>query len=347
MINAGANTLAQALFDYRATHTSAEVAAFLAKFRVFENCGQDEAGAWIMSEFPDIHWIRSVEQTPAYGGPSNQQLGPHVWAPHPYSPVGQDAWADEHVRENHGALGARYPSRTVAGHTHFIEGGGTVPWLTFVAPGLTDPSEPSWGGWSGRYTAQKIANVPSRYAVVRADELPFIPYSCYTDAEGVEEVWVDPASSRTYDGVAAAVFRWRQAMWNDFRARMDWSVRSYADANHHPHAIVDGDDSTAVLRMTAQPGATVLLDGSDSRDPDGDGLTMRWWHYTEAGESTYGRAVSVEGGAVAGQARVRVPTDAAGTELHLILEVTDRDSEVPLNAYRRVVIRVSSEPRKL
>ncbi len=42
---------------------------------------------------------------------------------------------------------------------HFIEGGGTIPWLRLVSQGLTDPSEPSWGGWSGRYTSKKVLNV--------------------------------------------------------------------------------------------------------------------------------------------------------------------------------------------
>lgn len=81
--------------------------------------------------------------------------------------------------------------------------------------------------------------------------------------------------------------------------------------------------------------------GNGSRDPDGNELSVRWWHYAEAGPSPYPRALSIEEGAVSGQVRVRVPNDAAGTELHLILEVTDRHPEVPLTAYRRVVIRVS------
>jgi len=69
VINAGANTLAQALHDYRATHSTLEVAAFVAKLRVYENAGQDGTGAWICHEFPEIHWVRSIYQTKCYGGP--------------------------------------------------------------------------------------------------------------------------------------------------------------------------------------------------------------------------------------------------------------------------------------
>ena len=71
VVNAGSNTLAQALFDFRESHTEAEVKAFVSKLQVFENSAQDVAGAWILHEFPDIHWIRSVSQTQAYGGPRN------------------------------------------------------------------------------------------------------------------------------------------------------------------------------------------------------------------------------------------------------------------------------------
>lgn len=69
VVNAGSNTLAQALFDYRESHTEAELKAFVAKLRIFENGSQDNAGAWICNQFPDIHWIRSNKQTYAYGGP--------------------------------------------------------------------------------------------------------------------------------------------------------------------------------------------------------------------------------------------------------------------------------------
>ncbi|MEO6245698.1 MAG: DUF1593 domain-containing protein, partial [Opitutaceae bacterium] len=75
VLNGGANTLAQSLFEYRAAHSSAEVTDFVSKLRVFDNQGQDEAGAWICHEFPAIHWIRGVTQTRAFGGPANDNLG--------------------------------------------------------------------------------------------------------------------------------------------------------------------------------------------------------------------------------------------------------------------------------
>jgi hypothetical protein len=109
--NAGSNTLAQALVDYRATHTPAEVDAFVAKLRVFENGAQDDAGAWITHTFPNIHWIRGKSQSKCYGGPVKKATGPHTWKPYPYSSKGQDDWAQEHIRTGHGALGELYPMR--------------------------------------------------------------------------------------------------------------------------------------------------------------------------------------------------------------------------------------------
>jgi hypothetical protein len=88
VVNAGSNTLAQALIDYQASHTPAEVDAFVAKLRVFENGAQDNAGAWICRRFPAIYWIRSNYQTYAYGGPGGRDgdirsnLGPHYWQPY-------------------------------------------------------------------------------------------------------------------------------------------------------------------------------------------------------------------------------------------------------------------------
>ncbi len=70
MDNAGSNTLAQALWDYRKDHSQAEVDQFVSRLRVFENGAQDNAGAWICANFPKIHWIRSNYQTYCYGGPS-------------------------------------------------------------------------------------------------------------------------------------------------------------------------------------------------------------------------------------------------------------------------------------
>lgn len=339
VINAGSNTLAQALWDYRATHTPQELAAFVAKLRVYENQAQDNAGAWICHEFPSIHWIRSCRQTRGFGGPDNKNLGPQVWKPFPYTPQGQDDWAKLHIRTGHGALGERYPARFFADKVHFIEGGGTIPWMRLVSPGLTDVNEPSWGGWSGRFSITRLVNVPSPFKGIAPEEAVYQPYSHFSDSSGITERWTDPEDGTVYDDGCTPVLRWRRAMWNDFQARMDWCVKPYAEANHHPRAVLNGDAGTAILRLNAKPGASLTFSATGSSDPDQDALRFSWWIYPEAGRAPYGKALAIAD-ATAERITCVVPADAVGRELHLILEVWDRSPIVPLVAYRRAVITV-------
>ncbi|MEM8913838.1 MAG: hypothetical protein AAGC97_18915, partial [Planctomycetota bacterium] len=41
--------------------------------------------------------------------------------------------------------------------------------------------------------------------------------------------------------------------------------------------------------------------------------------------------------------QLSVPADAAGTEIHLVLEVQDRSVVVPLTDYRRIVVTVTDQ----
>lgn len=106
VVNAGSNTLAQALVDYESKHTENEVVALLKKLYVFENGAQDDAGAWICANYPEINWMRSNYQTYAYGGPAwawgstkdDDKKGPHTWKPYEYPAFGQHQWALEHIK---------------------------------------------------------------------------------------------------------------------------------------------------------------------------------------------------------------------------------------------------------
>lgn len=342
VVNAGSNTLAQALFDYRETHSEEELDAFVKKLRVFENGSQDNAGAWICHEFPEIHWIRSNYQTYAYGGPGwadrEADLGPHYWKPYEYSASGQLEWQKENIMQNHGALGEIYPERKYhawgEGVVGFMEGGGTIPWMGLVNKGLFHIDHPSWGGWGGRFTLEKTKNFWSRHADIKADEENVAPFYTYSE---VPDQWVDPQDDSCYVSNYAPVWRWRKAMYNDQICRMDWCVKNYAEANHHPVAVINDDKSNSIIFRKAYVGEIISFDASGSFDPDNDSLFFSWWVYEEAG--TYKNTIPIAGKSQP-QCSIVIPPDAGSKQIHLILEINDCSEIAELYDYRRIVIDV-------
>ena len=350
VVNAGSNTLAQALFDFDKDHSKEEVDAFTGKLRVFENGAQDNAGAWICSRYPKIHWIRSNYQTYAYGGPGGtdgnlvSNLGPHYWQPYEYSVAGQNQWLSEHVMTNHGAMGEVYPERRSKGfrwgELGFMEGGGTIPWMGLVNKGLFDIDQPSWGGWGGRFSSEKVADFWSRHMDIMVDEQKEAPF--YTFRE-VSDHWIDPHDGKAYNNNYVPIWRWREAMYNDQICRMDWCALSYDEANHNPQASINGDDSNSIVRIRAMAGEVLEFDASASSDPDGDPLIYTWWIYEEAG--TYPGQVKITQPKDA-KTELVIPTGAMSKQIHLILEVKDQNRIASLFDYRRIVIDVENMMRK-
>jgi hypothetical protein len=170
---------------------------------------------------------------------------------------------------------------------------------------------PQWGNWGGRFRGS-----------TRGRE--------YVDAV---DLWQDKRDPRL------TVARWREGYQNEFEARMDWCVKPHSQANHPPTAVCEGDEGIKILQVSVEPSGRVELSAAGSSDPDGDGLSYRWWVYPEAGsywsEAPIERARSMT-------ATARVPKDAAGRTIHVILEVTDQ-GEPPLKAYRRVILDVNGE----
>ena len=160
-VTGSANTLAQAIWDYRKTHTPEQMKAFVAKIRVYDDFGQDDSGAWICHNFPEIVWIRSLDQVFGLMGPGPPHIppgysptarDPYVWQPYPPTDEGQHLWMKEHVQNNHGPLGALYIDRIEAnGAYRYLEGGNTSTWIGLVNKGLYDPEQITWGGWGGRF----------------------------------------------------------------------------------------------------------------------------------------------------------------------------------------------------
>ena len=338
IVNAGSNTLAQALLDLEARLSPSEFAQALARLRVFENGAQDNAGAWIVHRWPDIHWIRSNYQTYAYGGPSidgstdnsgaRNDLGPYTWAPYEYSGLGQHLWALKHLKGNHGPLMARWPLRQFPyGGVSFLEGGGTIPFLRLLPNGLNNPDQPTWGGWGGRYGNSRTKNVWSKHRDVRVDEETYGDFYVFDE---LNDTWTDPASGTTYENHNfAPVWRWRDAFFRDFAARADWCLNDFTNANHAP----------VIESASAQMEDTHIALSAEVSDPDRNTLHLKWWIYAEAG--TYrGDTTDLITDPHSAAAKLTLPADLGDDTLHVILEVTDspREDQHAMTSYRRLVV---------
>ena len=80
------------------------------------------------------------------------------------------------------------------------------------------------------------------------------------------------------------VLRWVAHLQNDFKARLNCcAAPRFADANHEPIPHCQGDATRRVQEIEATVGKPYRLIASGSTDPDGHGLSYRWYVYPEAG----------------------------------------------------------------
>ena len=293
----GVNNVAQAVWKVQNTRSAAELKKFISKLRVFDILGQDDAGAWLAKNFPDLFYIRA---TGVYG-----------WQPPKNGPY-------QRKIQSLGPLGAVYPD------TKWATEGDTPAFMHVYPNGLNDPDQIDQGGWGGRFSFTKKANIRSMSGVAKIDkeaETQYDPYYMY---------------GNTSEG-AGAIKRWSAGYNNDFVARMNWTTTDdYSKANHHPVAVVNGDATRQVLDVSAFAGSIVALSADGSNDPDGDSLVYSWFCYQEP--SSYRGAVPIKNHSSA-SATVSIPEDARGKDIHIILELHDSGSP-NLYAYRRVIINV-------
>jgi hypothetical protein len=239
----GGNTLAQAIWKVRATRSQEDLARFLGKVRVFDILGQDDAGAWIARNFPDVLFIRATE---VYG----------------WQPPKNGSYQRNDI-QSHGPLGTVYPD------TKWATEGDTPAFLHVFPNGLNDPEKIDQGGWGGRFSLDRQAGIRSMSEVAKINKVGESQYDPYYMYGNNSEK-------------AAAIKRWSKGYDNDFAARMNWSITGrYQDANHHPIAVVNGDKTRNVLEVTAAPGSTVRLDANGSSDPDKNELNYTWSFYKE------------------------------------------------------------------
>jgi hypothetical protein len=142
----------------------------------------------------------------------------------------------------------------------------------------------------------------------------------------------------------ATIWRWRSAYQNDFAARMDWTIKPFAEANHPPVTKLGHPD-----RLQAKQGQRVDLSAEGSTDPDSDALSFEWFYYAEPGTFATSAArtptpVKIEN---FDQPRAwftvptrRVMPPGVGT-MHIILAVTDHGTP-RLTRYRRIIVDVQN-----
>ena len=322
----GPNVLAQALWKVRATRTPVQLERFVARLRVYTISDQDDSGPWLRKTFPGLFYITSpgVGAGGAYhhstwSGISGDRFHGR-FAGADFSLV-DNAWLERNVRAK-GPLGAQYPP------VKFLMEGDSPSFLFLIDNGLGSPEHPDWGSWGGRY---ELYTPRVRKWFSQPETRPF-----WTDAEdevlGVDGQW--------HTSNKATIWRWRAAFQNDFAARMDWTLKPYAEANHPPMARL-GHASDLV----AKPGQRVDLSAEGSTDPDGNTLSYEWFYYGEPGtfatsDSRSGQPLTITD-ADSHRASFVVPTGRVlrnGT-MHIVLAVTDHGTP-RLTRCRRVIVTV-------
>lgn len=335
----GTNTLAQALMRVRATRSPDQLARFIAKLRVYSISDQDDAGPWIRREFPDLFYI--VAPSTPTGGEYYYATWTGISGDKFYrNGAGADSttvtneWLQSNVRSK-GPLGQLYPRFL------FIMEGDTPSYLGLIDNGLNAFRRPDWGGWGGRYV----------YRQPYGETHPIWTQGGDLFSRVTSQDTVIGAGGRSYVSDQATIWRWREAYQNDFAARMDWTIKPYAEANHPPLLEVNGDTGTEPIDLNVKVGEPVTLDASRSHDPDGQTMQYRWFHYAEAGGTEASlAAVSITGAetsrsVVTATATCRAawldlkkPCPSIGVA-HIILAVTDTGSP-RLTSYRRIIMTV-------
>ncbi len=325
----GANTLAQSLYKIKETKTEKEVKKLVAKLRVYTISDQDDSGIWIRNNFPDLFYI--VSPGDDYGSATWNGINSFI--------NGIDnsrisnSWLAQNIQQEKGPLGAAYPD--VAWGME----GDTPAFLSLIINGLNDAEHPDRGGWGGRYelykpdfSAQKKGDsgVPSEPETRKIWTNASDTYTPYIESEYGRTIKMDTV---TFKGNKVSLWRWRDDFQNDFAARMDWCIKTYEQANHHPVITLSHPET-----ITVKSGQGFGLDAFDTTDPDGDSFSFLWFNYPEAG--TLKAPIKIEGTENAHGVYIIAPKVDKEETVHFILRVTDR-GQPQLTSYRRVTVTIT------
>ncbi len=328
----GTNTIAAALRsiedEYRDTNGWKYIyEKVCSKITIFLDLDQDDTlNGYILPHWPGVRVIASYNQFGAFA------YGWNDCAPGEYTRTFTRGWMEENIYGK-GPLADFYQKLTTSEEAasyftlglftgwapgNFLSEGDSINYLYILDVGLRQSEDPSYGGWGGRFGVVKkdILGNPNGFLC-----------NLYND-------------TRDDGNIHKPLYRWFEAIQNDFAARMSWCVASGENANHAPVlSIAEGID------FSGTPGSTVTFTAS-ATDPDGDHVAISVWQYDDA--DTYAGPVKISD-LGNGKFTFTIPEDARagskiipGDTIHIIVEGKD-DGAPPITRYQRVIARVTEE----
>ncbi|KAK8103430.1 uncharacterized protein PG998_010463 [Apiospora kogelbergensis] len=319
----GAGVLAEALHHVSGARSAGDAAALVRKLRVYAISDQDDAGAWLRVEYPTLFYVVALhgfsEYTQASWNGISGEVFRHFDQGGPDTSLVTNEWLERHR--------SRRPLSPVRVH----HGGRHPSFFPLLNNGLGDPEHPEWGSWGGRFLR---VDASGRYNV-------------YSDASDV----AIGVNGEIYVSAFAGIWRWRQAYQHDFAARMQWTVQpstnsSATKSNHAPVVVLNGTCGPDVMKLTYQLGEAVVLDATESWDPDADGLTFDWFHYREVTERMQEGPITKVSEDIAvkklDQTGGLVSLEPLKNQtMHIILSVVD-ERDMSLTTYRRIILTPDS-----
>ncbi|KAJ0338888.1 hypothetical protein COL922a_005083 [Colletotrichum nupharicola] len=333
----GANTLAQTLQHIHAEKSASDAALLRSRLRVYAISDQDGTGTWIQSQWPDIFYISSMHGFLEFGDATWTGVNTNANGLANTTKI-TDEWITPNIRV--GLLGAAYPL------IEFNMEGDTPSFLWLIQNGLSATEQPELGGWGGRYSQ-----------VVDVDGINW--YGNSLDALTLSD-------GTSYSSIQATIWRWRDAMQDDFAARMQWTLNQSVSAVAHPPLVsVNGSAGPEILRFDLKANQSIILDGESTCDADHpedlNQLDFEWFEYPAAQvyppqpsglfiqplaspSGTNGVLSLNEAGfanvTLGSKVEVSVEDSAFtdGKEWQVVLQVRTKKGPHPIRRYKRIII---------
>lgn len=293
----GGNTIAQTLWKLNEKFNGNIPDSLIGKLRIYTITDQDvDWGNRTKYDLSSHKWMRNT-----FGERLFFIWDESAWMSQNW--LGNSNWGKYAAFiQGKGNMGKIYPK-----NKYGVEGD-TPSFLHVMPTGLNDPEIPRQTGWGGYF--RKMMSDDST-TVCHNNSAPEI--------KKISEKYEHYFYPATFD---------------NFAARMEWADKG--SGNHNPIAVINGDKSLSPVTLALHPGESVVIDASQSFDPDKDPITMKWWILPEAADCTAEVMLSSEN-----DEKIIATASAKTTpgEAHIICEVTD-NGNFNLKSYRRIILSV-------